>query len=86
MNASVDAEHYDDKIDAGRSQEVSEVRKDVSSPVEHTTDAFTRPADILPQVDLNGELQAIKNRLEVMDQYVIRSLQVYKSRPHIVAF
>ncbi|KAF9985459.1 hypothetical protein BGZ75_002983 [Mortierella antarctica] len=67
MDENVAAEHYDDKIDAKRSQEVLEAQQGVPSAAEHTADAFTRPADILPQVDLNGKLQAIKNRLEVMD-------------------
>ncbi|KAF9280631.1 hypothetical protein BGZ68_007113 [Mortierella alpina] len=67
MSENVDAKHYDDKIDEERSQETSGPQKDVSPTVEHAADEFTRPADILPQVDLNGELQAIKNRLEVME-------------------
>ncbi|KAF9947094.1 hypothetical protein BGZ72_010883 [Mortierella alpina] len=67
VNEGVDAEYKDEKIAADKPQEVLEVQTEAPSAAEHTTDAFTRPADILPQVDLNGELQAIKNRLEIID-------------------
>ncbi|CAO3569186.1 unnamed protein product [Mortierella alpina] len=63
---NVVAEHYNDKIDAERSQEDFE-QQDVPSTADQTADVFTRPADILPQVDLSRELQAIKNRLEILN-------------------
>ncbi|KAF9572693.1 hypothetical protein EC968_009594 [Mortierella alpina] len=65
MDENVVAEHFDDRIDSKGSQEVPKAQQDVPSTAEHTVEAFTKPADILPEVDLNGELQAIKTRLEL---------------------
>ncbi|KAG0202485.1 hypothetical protein BGX28_005006 [Mortierella sp. GBA30] len=41
-------------------------QEESSSATEIQTVPFTRPAEILPQVDLDAELRAIKNRLEAL--------------------